>query len=227
MQSFAVVPAAGQSWRLGRAKLLLPWRDGRTILETVLSRWMEAKLTAVVVVTPSPQWNAELAQAVAATCRASGAIPIQPDEQPREMKDSVLLAVQHIDRCYNPSDNDVWLLAPADMPSWPSAVVERLLQAATDERVQIAVPTYRSRRGHPVLFRWKLKRLLEQLGPSEGVNALVHRVGCTELPWGDETILTDLDTLQDYHYWRCAVPAPSDANRQHRQEDRRPGDSNR
>lgn len=219
MQSFAVVPAAGQSRRVGRAKLLLPWRDGRTILETVLSRWMEAKLTAVVVVTPSPKWNAELAQAVAATCRATGAIPIQPDEQPREMKDSVLLAVQHIDRCYNPSANDVWLLAPADMPSWPSAVVESLLQAATDERVQIAVPTYRSRRGHPVLFRWKLKSLLEQLGPSEGVNALVHRVGCTELPWEDETILTDLDTLQDYHHWRCAVPAPGEANRPDRQDD--------
>ena len=60
MRSFAVIPAAGRSQRMGQPKLLLPW--GRTtVIEHVLGVWRASRVThTVIVVHPDDKFLAEL-----------------------------------------------------------------------------------------------------------------------------------------------------------------------
>ena len=47
-RSFAIVPAAGQSVRMGRPKLQLPWGE-TTVIETVLDAWRQSGISHLVM----------------------------------------------------------------------------------------------------------------------------------------------------------------------------------
>ncbi len=49
MRSFAIVPAAGRSVRMGRPKLNLPWGES-TVLEHVVQAWLASRVDRVIVV---------------------------------------------------------------------------------------------------------------------------------------------------------------------------------
>lgn len=196
--SFAIVPAAGRSARMGQPKLLLPWGEA-TIIESVLSRWRESRVNHVlVVVRPDDE---ELAE----TCRRAGVEVVVPPFAPEQMKTSVQLALAYIERHFQPCDSDAWLLAPADMPDLPIAIVDRLVASYESDAATILVPTRNGRRGHPVLFPWPLSREVHQLGHDQGVNALLDRHAIREISCDESAIHQDLDTPDDY---RLDQPPP-------------------
>ncbi len=189
--SFAIVPAAGRSVRMGQHKLLLPWREV-TVIESVLSRWCESRVDhVVVVVRPDDGQLAEI-------CRRAGVEVVVPPFAPEQMKTSVQLALAYVERHFRPNDRDAWLLAPADMPDLPVAIVDRLIASFASEPSTILVPTRNGRRGHPVLFPWPLSRDVHQLGHDLGVNALLDRHTIREIPCDESAIHQDLDTPDDY-----------------------------
>jgi len=202
MRSFAVVPAAGRSQRMGEPKLLLPWRES-TIIEHVLAAWRDSRVDAVVmVVHPEDVRLAELG-------RKSGARVVQPRVPPAEMKVSVALALAHIAQEFRPDSSDAWLLAPADMPTLSAAVIDGLIDAhrtalSSGEAMAptIWAPAAAGRRGHPVLFPWSLAAEVEWLGADEGINALVARYPVRTIEAEASAILEDLDTPADYQRLR-------------------------
>lgn len=189
---FAVVPAAGRSARMGEPKLLLPWSQA-TIIESVLAHWRASRVARmVVVVHPQDTRLAEL-------CRAAGAMLIQPDVPPEDMKASVQHALAWIERHEAPTAQDAWLLAPADMPLVTPAVIDAVIAAHDPAAPRIVAPTAAGRRGHPVLFPWPLVSEVFCLGHDQGVSALVQRHTVKELPWANaREILTDIDTPEEY-----------------------------
>jgi molybdenum cofactor cytidylyltransferase len=206
MRSFAIVPAAGQSRRMGRAKLLLPWRDS-TVIESVLAAWRASQVERVVV-TVGPT-DDELAT----RCSACGAEVVRAASAPPQMKDSVLLALEHIRATAAPSDTDAWLLAPADGVGLTARAINLVIDefvscAAASGTAKIVVPCVGGRRGHPVAFPWRLATEVGRLGADEGINVLRKRHAAHQ--WdiaealGDEAeqILIDLDTPQDYRRLR-------------------------
>ncbi len=198
MQSFAVIPAAGRSRRMGRPKLLLPWGKS-TIIEQVLEAWRRSTVTRVVMVVHPD--DAQLA----AVAQKQDALVVQPEEAPPEMKDSVRVGLRAIDKQFSPSDDDVWLLAPADMPTLSADVIDQLLAAygqcvaaGNVERATIWAPTFEGRRGHPVLFPWPLAAEVASLSAEEGINALVRRHTVRTVEAASGAIHDDLDTPEDY-----------------------------
>jgi molybdenum cofactor cytidylyltransferase len=190
-RSFAVVPAAGQSRRMGRDKLLLPWGE-TTVLESLLSAWRASNVDEVVVVTRADQPQ------VISICETSGASIVLPDPPPPEMKDSVRAALAYVRSHFAPTDRDVWLLAPADMPHLNSAMTNRVLAAHDPESPRIIAPIQAGRHGHPVLFPWPLAQEVDSLADHEGVNALLKRHSVREIDCDDNRIHRDLDTPEDY-----------------------------
>src|SRR5438093_50783 len=120
MTSYAIIPAAGRSKRMGSPKLLLPW-GGSTIIGQVLDRWRSSHVDRILVVVHPDD------QELASRCQGQRTTIVMPRTAPPEMKDSVAAALRHIEGTYSPSDDDYWLLAPADMPDLPVAVIDRLL----------------------------------------------------------------------------------------------------
>ena len=196
--SYAILPGAGRSVRMRAPKLLLPWGE-ETVIETVLAAWRASRVSRVIL-TVHPG-DAELAR----LGRAAGAEIVVVDPPPSDMKASVLAALAYVETTYRPGPRDAWLLAPADMPLLTARTIDRLLDAWSENlsrnAQEILALSRAGRRGHPVLFPWPLVAAARQLGPDEGLNRLLDRFGCRELPADDEGNFIDLDTPEDYRRW--------------------------
>jgi molybdenum cofactor cytidylyltransferase len=190
-QSFAVIPAAGDSVRMGRPKLLMPWRDA-TLIEHVLSVWSSSRVHhTVVVVRPTDQRLHEL-------CLAAGAEVVLPREPPAEMKVSVQIGLRHVQRKYRPQGEDVCLWAPADIPHLSVPLIDQLLAAHDASAPRILVPQTPAGRGHPLLVPWSVAEQALSLRPGETLKSLVERNPARAIAWSDPSILEDLDTPSDY-----------------------------
>ena len=195
LSSFAVIPAAGRSIRMGRPKLLLPWGHA-TLIEKTLAAWRSSDVDEVVVVVCPG--DTELAERI----RSAGAWPVVPTAPPPEMKDSVQSGLDFVRTTFHPSSDDAWLLAPADAPLLPTLVIDVLLQRHREVGKSILVPRYGDRRGHPVLFPWTLASRVLDLRPNEGINSLVQQGPTEYVDVDDPAILTDVDTPEDYLKFR-------------------------
>jgi molybdenum cofactor cytidylyltransferase len=199
-RSFAIVPAAGYSTRMGRPKLLLPCRGQPLILHT-LAAWQASRVEKVVVVVRPGD------EALAEVVRLSGAVALIPAVPPPDMKASVQAGLQWVREACQPAPDDAFLVAPADMPRLSTAVIDHLLATyATLPRPQIVVPTLHGRQGHPVLLPWCLAAEVETLPAGEGLRTLVERhaplhVACDDVVAPGDDPFLDLDTPQDYARW--------------------------
>ena len=201
MHTFAIIPAAGRSRRMGRPKLLLPWGE-TTVIEHVLAAWRASRVDHVIVVVDAA--NRPLAQ----TCAACGVQVVVPAEAPAEMKDSVRLGLEWAES-RQPQSDDAWLVAPADMPGLTAETIDRLIAAheaglgSADATPRIWAPRHGTKRGHPVLFPWPLAAEVARLGADEGLNALVARHGVEYVEAASDAISGDFDTPQDYDRLRA------------------------
>jgi molybdenum cofactor cytidylyltransferase len=193
---FALVPAAGESARMGWPKLLLPVAGQPMILHTVAA-WQRSKVDLIVVVV-RPE-DDELAKIV----RAAGVQIVVPAAAPPDMKASLQVALRHIELTYSPAAGDAFLVAPADMPRLSSKVIDLLIHQHGSFPERILVPELAGRRGHPALFPWAMAKQVQELGPDEGLDAVVHRNLPLEIPC--ESVLddhwdpfTDVDTPSEY-----------------------------
>jgi molybdenum cofactor cytidylyltransferase len=193
-RAYAVVPACGHSTRMGRPKLSLSLH-GRTVLEHVVSALRDGGASAVLVIV-GPH-VAELAP----LAHAAGAEVLTLPESTPDMRATVEAALHHLEERYSPGDDDWWLLAPADHPVLAPAVVRELLSAATrSPEHSVIVPLHADRRGHPALARWRLADAVRAIPADRGINWLLreHADRTLELPVNDPSVLTDLDTPEDY-----------------------------
>lgn len=195
MQSFAIIPAAGRSRRMGQPKLLLPWADA-TVIEHVLAVWSKSRVDHVVVVVDPRD------DALARLCARCGAHVVVPEAPPAEMKDSVRLGLAWA-QTHQPASDDAFLVAPADMPGLEHEIIDRLIDAHVQSLTRrggpsIRAPRYAAKRGHPVLFPWPLSAEVPRLGAGEGLNVLVERHGVQYVEAADDAIAQDFDTPEDY-----------------------------
>ena len=191
MSSFAILPAAGRSVRMGSPKLLLPWQ-ARPLIESVLAAWRASRVTAIVLVV-HPE-DSELAS----LGRAAGVDVVVPNVTQPDMKASILAGLRHVEGRYAPTSQDVWLVAPADMPLLSAEAINAVLDITSPDDQQLIIPCYQGRRGHPVRFPWNLASEVGQLAADEGLNALVARqkVLAIEVPFPG--VLADVDTPEEY-----------------------------
>ncbi|MCP4783665.1 MAG: nucleotidyltransferase family protein [Fuerstiella sp.] len=189
---FGVIPAAGQSLRMGaRHKLLLPWNNV-TVIDHVLRAWAESWAQHVVIVVRKD--DIQLQEA----CRYwPNADLVIPENDPQDMKRSVQHGLQHISATYDPGDCDRWMLAPADLPTLSSELINRVVAACRDSD-SVVVPRFGDRRGHPVAVPWALVPSVFELEAEQGINSLIvdHAVQWLELPAADHP--EDIDTPADY-----------------------------
>lgn len=188
--SYAILPAAGRSSRMGQPKLLLSWRES-TVIEAVIRAWVASGVSATVIVVHPD--DAPLAD----VCRKTGAEVVVAPRPPVDMKASVALGLAHLSQ-RQPKEEDVWLVAPADTPTLTPQAIGQVLAAYRPECPSIIVPEYHGRRGHPVLFPWPIGREVETLGASEGLNVLFQRHAVQMAQVDDPSILADLDTPDEY-----------------------------
>ena len=190
---FAVIPAAGESRRMGRPKLLLDI-GGRSMIARLLTVMDRLEIAErVIVIRPGDE-------PLRAEAAASGAKVVEPTTPPSQMRESVQLALTYVEQRHAPRPDEGWLLVPGDYPLISSAVLDHLLQAWQERRPRILIPTLSGRRGHPVFFRWELAAQLPAIPPDRGLNWILEqlRSDVLEFPVGDPAVLVDVDTPEEY-----------------------------
>jgi molybdenum cofactor cytidylyltransferase len=192
--TFALIPAAGSSRRMGRPKLALPLGE-RTILGHVVEALRQTGVEHIlVVVGPHVPELVPLAE-------SAGAATLALAEETADMRATVERGLSWIEAHFHPHENDNWLLVPADHPTLSRAVIERLLQAYRDNSNRsIIVPTCQGRRGHPALLSWKHVAGIFRLPPNQGLNVYLrqHAEVLLEMEVDSPDILVDLDTPEEY-----------------------------
>jgi molybdenum cofactor cytidylyltransferase len=197
-RTFAVIPAAGQSARMGRPKLSLPL-GGRSVLERVVEAVRRGGVEAtVVVIGPHVPELVPLAE-------AAGAVPVLLPEQTPDMRATVEYGLRWLEERFRPAPADLWLLLPADHPTLDGALVRRLLEArANTPYHSLVIPTFEGRRGHPAVIDWRHVAGIRALPQGEGLNRYFRRhAGQTlEVPVESADVLCDLDTPEEYEQLR-------------------------
>jgi CTP:molybdopterin cytidylyltransferase MocA len=197
MRTFAVVPACGQSRRMGRPKLSLPLA-GRTVIEHVVSALRDGGVgTVLVVVGPHvPELDA--------LARAAGAEVLALPDPTADMRATVEAGLRWLEDRFVPDPDDVWVLAPADHPVLAPGVVRQLVEAGA-AGASLAVPVHGGRRGHPTLIRWRHVAGIRAVPEGAGINVYLRAQGheMREVPVADAGVLADLDTPDDYDRLRA------------------------
>jgi molybdenum cofactor cytidylyltransferase len=187
---YALLPAAGQSSRMGQPKLILPLGNC-TVIEHVIAAIRNAGIERIlIVVGPSMPQLAVLAS-------SAGARVLELDRATPDMRCTIEHGLNWIESSWQPAACDDFLLVPADHPVINVEVIRALLDASI---ASIRIPTANGRRGHPTLISWRHVPGIRSMPPDLGLNAYLRRhadlVG--EVPVSSETALLDLDTPEDY-----------------------------
>lgn len=188
----AVVLAAGESRRMGRNKLLLPWGE-TTVLGQTLAHVRASGVSGLVVVTGYER------QRVEPIADAHGAATVHNDSYANGMLASVQTAVRQLAETVA-----AILVVLGDQPMVAPAVLDQLLAAYAGSRAGLVAPAYGSRRGNPVLIDRRHFAELLELPADAAPRALLqrHPDDLLLVPVDDEAILHDLDLPEEYQRWR-------------------------
>lgn len=193
----AILPAAGRSRRMGRAKLLLPYGHG-TLVGGLLQVLQEAGVAPIVLVVDATdsrlrEW-ATSQPVVLSTNPAAD----------RGMLSSIQEGLATLRSQSPKSLNEPLFVCPADHPTIQYETLmqlQRVLQNSGDPGDPIiAVPNWRGRNGHPILIGAALIPLIAELDLNVGLRQLLERRkdAVVRVPVEDPGITLDIDTPQDY-----------------------------
>ena len=174
-----VVLAAGASTRMGQAKLHLPFAGG-TIVGTTVGKALAAGLRVIVVGRPEDERIGELS--------APRVLVVRNPDPGRGMLSSLREGVIHVRA-------GRFFFIPADMP-FPGPEV--YLALARSDAEGPVIPTCGGRRGHPVLMPSSLITSILRLPDDMPLKSLIADSGPTLVELGDEALLRDIDTVEEY-----------------------------
>ena len=193
----AIIPAAGQSKRMGAKKPLLPYA-GQTLINHIIAQLRPA-LDQIYVVANDPEIAAALRVGMGVPPMITGEAPvpllIQNPNPDGDMLSSIRCALRAI-----PTGCTEILVAPADHPGITGALITQMLQAFTNQTHTIIVPTHAGQRGHPLLFSAQYRNEILTSFEGQGLRALLqaHPHEVLELETDDPAITQDLDHPEDY-----------------------------
>ncbi len=185
----ALLLAAGRSTRMGQANKLLAELDGKPLLLHAADAALAARIARLVVVTGHE------ADRVRAALAGLGAEFVHNPDFAAGISSSLARGLAAL----KDADIDGAIVLLGDMPRIGQGVINRLIAAFNPlEGRAICVPTYKGKRGNPVLWARRFFAEMAELKGDAGARHLIgdHADLVAEVAMPDEAILVDVDTPQ-------------------------------
>ena len=186
----AVILAAGASVRMGSPKALLAWGDS-TLLDHAIGQARAAGVDHIVVV---------LGPAIKALARQLVGVRVAYNPDPATGRSaSIRLGCAEL-----PTGLEAILIQSVDQPA--TADILNALFAALGQGVDVVVPTYEQRRGHPIcLAGHLLPELRTVTEEAEGLRSIVkrHADHLVEVPVTAESVVWNLNDPAAYRAARA------------------------
>lgn len=188
-----LVLAAGQSRRMGRPKMTLPWGNG-TIVGHVAQTLLEGGAKPVVVVTGGARQNVEA---------ALKGMPVSVVFNEEHMTGEMLSSVQVGLREFTLQTSAV-LISLGDQPQIQAVIVQELISTYLEKRKSLIVPSYQMRRGHPWLVGRELWQEIYELQARQTLRDFLaqHSSDIQYLKVDTASILQDIDTQEQYSQYQ-------------------------
>jgi molybdenum cofactor cytidylyltransferase len=188
MKISAILLGAGESKRMGCDKLSLPW-GRRTILDHCLQTLLRSKVKEVIVVV-----NERTERIIRHRSEKKVKVVMNPDYQ-RGMSCSIRYGIKNLS-----PESDGMLIALGDQPLLKAQTINVLLEAFEREDSKIIIPSFKGRKGHPVIFPRTYKEKLLRLRGDEGGKSIImkHPEKVCIVPVKSPGVIRDIDTWEDY-----------------------------
>ena len=181
----AIVLAAGASVRMGRPKLLLSV-GGRSLLDRTLDAVGRSRVRRTVVVLGAH------ADALRAAVALKGATVVVNPEYAEGMSTSIRAGL----RTAGPNA-DAYLIVLGDEPFVAPETMDHIIAAWGPGGPLALIPTFRGRRGHPILVDRRLAPRIEEVSGDTGYRTFFREDEVREVPVDDPGILFDVDSPGD------------------------------
>ena len=180
----AIVLAAGRGSRFGGASKLLENLDVEPLVGHAVRAALQSSARPVLVVLGHEAGR--VAQALASCAVRTILNPDHADGLSTSLKAGFAAL---------PPEADAAIVLLGDMPRVKAATIDRLAAAWGARRSLAVVPTFKGRRGNPVLLSRALEPDLSALSGDTGAGPLLKgRPGVVECPVDDPAVLQDVDT---------------------------------
>ena len=187
--SEGIILAAGFSSRTGVFKPELPF-GGKKLLERVIEAMTDSCSRIILVGGHNFPRVKEIGEQYPQ-------VRVIHNENYREgMFSSVQAGVREI----IPLPGKAFFIIPGDFPMVPAEIYKKLRQAMSDsdQEINIFIPVYQGRKGHPVLFRKRTAAEIVNEPADSMLKTIVRRNPCTLVNVDHDGILKDVDTMEDY-----------------------------
>jgi molybdenum cofactor cytidylyltransferase len=184
----AILLAAGKSQRMGKLKQLLPLGKS-TMVEQALDNLLSSAVDEIIVVV------GYRAEEVTETISAKPVKIVFNPNYGEGMSTSIIAGLILVD-----PRAQTLMLALGDQPFVNSQTINRLIAEFHKHDKGIAVPTFKGKRGHPVIFAIKYKPELLKLKGDIGARGIIkhHPDDVLEVAVDAESVVSDIDTRDDY-----------------------------
>jgi len=185
----AIVPAAGQSRRMGVEKQLLPFA-GTTVIGHIVDELQRSRIDEVRVV---------VGHQAERVCQALAGRSILIFSNANYERTGMLASV----RCglaAMPADCRAVLVALGDQPAITAELVDAMIDGFSSGERGIVVPVHAGRRGHPLLLAARYRGEILTSCDQTGLRGLLaaHADDVFELPAPTAAVLADMDCPEDY-----------------------------
>jgi molybdenum cofactor cytidylyltransferase len=184
----AIVLAAGQSRRMGRNKMLLPF-GASTVIETVVNEVAACAAVRDMIIVTGHQHNLLEARLAHAPVRCV----FNPAYAHAEMLISIQVGLRAL-----PADSLAALVVLGDQPRLQSDIVRRVIDAYAPDT--LIIPSYQMKRGHPILIDRALWADVLSLPDTATLRDFIqaHAKQIRYVEVETDSVLADLDTPEDY-----------------------------
>ncbi|KPU42755.1 molybdenum cofactor cytidylyltransferase [Oxobacter pfennigii] len=182
-----IVLSAGMGKRMGRQKLLLPFK-GHTILEEIIKNAKASKLKNILIIYGEPQNEFEI------LCKRLGVAGIYNENYRNGQSQSVICGVK------NSQENSSYMFLLGDQPFVNRDIINKILDEHTINADKIIIPLYDGERGNPVLFPNCLKDEFVNLKGDIGGREVIkmNETMVREIHINSRKAGFDIDTQNDY-----------------------------
>ena len=177
-----IIPAAGNSDRMGSAKAFLRLANGQTFAESLLSGYSRYGATPVILVVNESADPAKI--------NSGSAICIINDHIDYGRSYSIKLGIQHI-----PAGHACFI-QNVDNPFAGPDLLDQLLFNLKDD--SYVIPVHGNKGGHPILLGTNIISELAGIDSLFDFREVLRNFPRIEISWNDPAVLLNINTKEDY-----------------------------
>lgn len=184
----AIVLAGGMSTRMGQSKPLLPWTNGKTIVEHIIDQLILARIDHITVVTGYRY------EEVGELAKQRGAkVVFNRHFATGEMLSSLKAGLKA-----QPANIAAALVVLGDQPRIQPKIVGQVTMAYAEGKGDLIAPSYQMRRGHPILIDRRYWGELLALPDDGAPRDVIGKHPVHHINVDNDSVLRDVDTPDDY-----------------------------